>query len=43
MSGGEVTKVLGVLERAGLVASQRGPRGVFYRCLPDTDVSGGSA
>jgi len=29
-SGGEVVKILGVLERAGLVASQRGTRGVFY-------------
>jgi len=29
-SGGEVVKILGVLERAGLVTSQRGTRGVFY-------------
>jgi wyosine [tRNA(Phe)-imidazoG37] synthetase (radical SAM superfamily) len=30
LSGGEVTKILGALERAGEVKSQRGGRGVFY-------------
>jgi wyosine [tRNA(Phe)-imidazoG37] synthetase (radical SAM superfamily) len=36
MSGGEVAKILGVLERAGSVTSHRGTRGVFYAILPDT-------
>jgi len=30
LSGGEVAKILGVLERKGEVMSQRGARGVFY-------------
>lgn len=30
LSGGEVAKILGVLEREGTVTSQRGTRGVFY-------------
>lgn len=34
MSGGEVVKILGVLERNGEVASQRGTRGVFYAIVP---------
>lgn len=43
MSGGEVAKVLGLLERAGLVTSERKRRGVFYTCRPDDDVAGGGA
>ena len=34
MSGGEVAKILGVLEREGSIISQRGARGVFYAILP---------
>lgn len=34
MSGGEVVKILGVLERNGEVTSQRGARGVFYAIAP---------
>ncbi len=34
-SGGEVVKILGVLERAGLITSQRGTRGVFYAIVPE--------
>jgi len=34
LSGGEVAKILGVLEREGRVTSQRGSRGVFYAILP---------
>jgi len=34
LSGGEVAKILGVLEREGSVISQRGARGVFYAILP---------
>jgi wyosine [tRNA(Phe)-imidazoG37] synthetase (radical SAM superfamily) len=30
LSGGEVAKILGMLEREGMVTSQRGTRGVFY-------------
>jgi wyosine [tRNA(Phe)-imidazoG37] synthetase (radical SAM superfamily) len=30
LSGGEVAKILGTLERAGEITSQRGTRGVFY-------------
>ncbi len=41
MSGGEVAKVLGVLERAGLIMSERRRRGVFYTCRPDDDAAGG--
>ncbi|PKL69264.1 MAG: radical SAM protein [Methanomicrobiales archaeon HGW-Methanomicrobiales-1] len=37
LSGGEVAKILGVLERAGTVTSQRGSRGVFYAVLPGKD------
>jgi len=32
-SGGEVVKIIGALERAGLVTSQRGTRGVFYAII----------
>jgi wyosine [tRNA(Phe)-imidazoG37] synthetase (radical SAM superfamily) len=41
-SGGEVVKTLGVLERAGLVTSQRGTRGVFYAILPEHMGNGDS-
>jgi len=34
LSGGEVAKILGVLERDVEVTSQRGTRGVFYAILP---------
>jgi wyosine [tRNA(Phe)-imidazoG37] synthetase (radical SAM superfamily) len=34
MSGGEVAKILGILERGGEVTSQRGTRGVFYAIVP---------
>ncbi len=34
MSGGEVVKILGVLERNGEVTSQRGTRGIFYAIIP---------
>lgn len=34
MSGGEVVKILGALERGGEVTSQRGTRGVFYAIVP---------
>ena len=34
MSGGEVVKILGMLERNGEVTSQRGARGVFYAIIP---------
>ncbi|MDP2797379.1 MAG: radical SAM protein [Methanoregula sp.] len=37
LSGGEVAKILGVLERAGTVTSKRGARGVFYAILPGKD------
>ena len=40
LSGGEVAKILGMLERAGSVTSQRGTRGVFYAILPDTIIDG---
>jgi len=33
-SGGEIVKCLGMLERNGEVASQRGTRGVFYAIVP---------
>jgi len=39
-SGGEVVKILGVLERAGVVTSQRGTRGVFYTCSQENYVNG---
>ncbi|MFA5268725.1 MAG: radical SAM protein [Methanoregula sp.] len=34
MSGGEVAKILGMLERNGEVTSQRGTRGIFYTIVP---------
>lgn len=34
MSGGEVVKILGMLERNGEVTSQRGTRGIFYTIVP---------
>jgi wyosine [tRNA(Phe)-imidazoG37] synthetase (radical SAM superfamily) len=34
MSGGEVVKILGALERGGEVTSQQGTRGVFYSICP---------
>ena len=34
MSGGEVVKILGILERNGEVTSRRGTRGVFYAMVP---------
>ncbi|MFA6225027.1 MAG: hypothetical protein WC620_02330 [Methanoregula sp.] len=34
MSGGEVVKILGMLERNGEVTSQRGTRGIFYAIVP---------
>lgn len=37
LSGGEVSKILGELERAGDVASQRMARGVFYKIGQKTD------
>jgi wyosine [tRNA(Phe)-imidazoG37] synthetase (radical SAM superfamily) len=40
MSGGEVVKMLGALEREGRVTSQRGARGVFYTCCRETVVDG---
>lgn len=39
-SGGEVVKILGVLERAGLVTSQRGTRGVFYAICQKNTLNG---
>lgn len=30
IAGGEVAKLLGELEREGLIVHQRGPRGLFY-------------
>ncbi len=41
-SGGEVVKILGVLEREGLVTSQWGTRGVFYAILPENMSNGDS-
>lgn len=35
LSGGEVAKILGALERRGEVTSQRGTRGVFYAIVPE--------
>jgi len=35
LSGGEVAKILGVLERGGDVTSQRGTRGVFFAIVPE--------
>jgi DNA-binding IscR family transcriptional regulator len=35
LSGGEVAKILGALERGGEVTSQRGTRGVFYAIVPE--------
>jgi wyosine [tRNA(Phe)-imidazoG37] synthetase (radical SAM superfamily) len=37
LSGGEVAKILGALERAGEVTSQRMARGVFYTICQKTD------
>lgn len=34
MSGGEVVKILGMLECAGEVTSRRGTRGIFYTIVP---------
>ena len=42
MSGGEVAKCLGVLERGGKVTSERGTRGVFYAILPEKTSTGDS-
>lgn len=42
MSGGEVVKCLGVLERGGEVRSQRGTRGIFYAILPEKTGTGDS-
>jgi len=42
MSGGEVAKCLGLLERGGKVTSQRGTRGVFYAILPEKTGTGDS-
>jgi len=36
LAGGEVAKILGLLERGGEVTSQRGTRGVFYAIVPGT-------
>jgi len=42
LSGGEVAKCLGALERGGEVISQRGTRGVFYAmCQESEDREGG--
>jgi wyosine [tRNA(Phe)-imidazoG37] synthetase (radical SAM superfamily) len=39
LSGGEVAKILGMLERGGEVTSQRGTRGVFYEvCQKPEDL-----
>lgn len=35
LSGGEVAKILGALERGGEVTSRRGTRGVFYAIMPE--------
>lgn len=35
LSGGEVAKILGVLERGGEVTSQRGTRGIFFAIVPE--------
>ncbi len=40
LSGGEVAKILGVLEREGVVTSQRGKRGVFYTICQKPDGRG---
>jgi wyosine [tRNA(Phe)-imidazoG37] synthetase (radical SAM superfamily) len=40
MSGGEVVKILAVLERAGIVTSQRGERGVFYTICRKNNANG---
>jgi len=37
LSGGEVAKILGVLERGGEVISRRGTRGVFYATCPEPE------
>ena len=42
LSGGEVAKILGVLERGDEVTSQRGTRGVFYAILPEKTSNGDS-
>lgn len=40
MSGGEVVKILGLLERNGEVTSQRGTRGIFYAIVPGKNNCG---
>jgi wyosine [tRNA(Phe)-imidazoG37] synthetase (radical SAM superfamily) len=40
LSGSEVAKILGMLEREGRVTSQRGSRGVFYAILPERTNNG---
>ncbi len=40
LSGGEVVKILGVLEREGLVVQHRGTRGVFYSCCQVHEIPG---
>ena len=40
LSGGEVATILGMLERAGRVTSQRSSRGVFYAILPERTNNG---
>jgi len=40
LSGGEVVKILGVLERKGEVTSRRGARGVFYAIISQMTING---
>jgi wyosine [tRNA(Phe)-imidazoG37] synthetase (radical SAM superfamily) len=42
MNGGELAKILTSLERAGMVMSQRGTRGVFYTCCQKNNANGGT-
>lgn len=42
LSGGEVAKILGVLEREGVVTSQRGTRGVFYAICQKNTINSDS-
>jgi wyosine [tRNA(Phe)-imidazoG37] synthetase (radical SAM superfamily) len=42
MSGGELAKILTSLERAGMVMSQRGTRGVFYTFCQKNNANGGT-
>ncbi|NLD57131.1 MAG: radical SAM protein, partial [Methanomicrobiales archaeon] len=37
LSGGEVAKILGILEQDGVITSQRGARGIFYIFNQDRD------